>query len=433
MKNPRVMFRLTNRIFTGAVILSSILTGMGQMAHTGRMIDGIAGPNFTLTAKQGVISTGDGNSVFIWGFANGSTNVQYPGPTMLVKQGDLVTVTLNNTLPVPVSILFPGQTKVSSAGGEPGAITREAPPGGSVSYSFLAAHAGTYLYNSGTRPDLQVEMGLIGALIVRPTNTTGMQLAHQAYGHANTSFDHEFLFLLSEMDERIHDLVEQGRIAEVDMTKREANYWFINGRTGPDTMLGPRVSWMPTQPYNCMPMFHPGQKVLMRMIGAGSDPHPFHHHGNHSQIIAKEGRLLESVPGAGPDLAYMVFTLPVTPGSTMDALFSWTGEKLGWDVYGHSPSAPLAPNEYAPDHGKPMPVELPTDQELTFGQMYGGSPFLGKPANLPPGQGGFNPGNAFSYMWHSHAEKELCNNNLFPGGMMTMIMIEAHPPGEPMP
>jgi hypothetical protein len=26
-------------------------------------------------------------------------------------------------------------------------------------------------------------------------------------------------------------------------------------------------------------------------------------------------------------------------------------------------------------------------------------------------------------MWHSHKEKEMVNNDIFPGGMMTMLMI----------
>jgi hypothetical protein len=30
-------------------------------------------------------------------------------------------------------------------------------------------------------------------------------------------------------------------------------------------------------------------------------------------------------------------------------------------------------------------------------------------------------------MWHSHNEKEIVNNNLFPGGMLTMAMINPYP------
>jgi hypothetical protein len=67
---------------------------------------------------------------------------------------------------------------------------------------------------------------------------------------------------------------------------------------------------------------------------------------------------------------------------------------------------------------------------LFFGQFYSGSPFLGASGALPPGEGGFNPNAGFFFMWHSHNEKELTNNDLFPGGMMTMFVVE--PPGTPI-
>ena len=73
------------------------------------VIDGITGPAFNLTARADYISTADGNSIYNWGYANGAGAMQYPGPTLIVNQGDTVTVNLTNTLPVPVSIVFPGQ------------------------------------------------------------------------------------------------------------------------------------------------------------------------------------------------------------------------------------------------------------------------------------------------------------------------------------
>ncbi len=463
----------SNRHKSGLVALTALLlaaTGPAWAAHRGHLIEGISGPAFTLGAKDGYLSTSDGNSLYFWGYGTNNGPAQYTGPTLLVNQGDVVTVTLNNHLPVPTSIVWPGQ-KAAAAGGSPGLLTREAPAAsggvpGTVTYTFTASEPGTYLYHSGTQPDLQVEMGLVGALIVRPVGFNPADAATwKAYGHVETRFDDENLFLLTEMDESIHDRVElqvkSGRPVAVDMTKWYPVYWFINGRTGPDTMLPAFASYLPAQPYPCMPMFHPGQKTLLRVLGGGRDPHPFHHHGNHSRIIARDGRLLNSAPGAGPDLAYEVFTIPSTPGGTVDALFSWTGEKLGWDPYGHASDVdnpplgwstggprgnedvdwdgdgvyevtPMEPHEYAGDHGKPFPVMLPPDQDLTFGMMYGGSPFIGLPGTLPPGQGGFNPSGGFMFMWHSHAEKEICNNNIFPGGMLTMALVEAYP-RMPMP
>jgi FtsP/CotA-like multicopper oxidase with cupredoxin domain len=311
---------------------------------------------------------------------------------------------------------------VTASGGTPGLLTREALPlGGTVQYTFFASNPGTYTYYSGTNPDLQVEMGLVGAIIVRPTLGSSY-----AYNHADTFFNREFLFLLSEIDIDIHDLVATGQMAAVDTTTFFPVYWFINGRSAPDTMAPAMASWLPSQPYDCMPRMHPGEKVLLRFIGAGRDAHPLHTHGNHHRVIARDARLLESTPGAGPDLGELAFTTTVVPGSTADGIFTWTGEKLGWDIYGHQPGDPPVPGEYLPDHGKPLPVALPDQKDLTFGMFFGGTAFLGVPGSLPPGQVTMNTTGALSFMWHSHNEKEITTNNLFPGGMLTMSFIE-HP------
>lgn len=412
-------------------------------------IDGITGPAFQFVARAGLISTGDGQSLLGWGYANGASGLmQYPGPTMIVNQGETVTVTLTNELSVPVSIVFPGQSNVTATGGVDGLFTKEVPavqdaptapcaPNCSVTYQFVAAQPGTYLYHSGTQQDLEIEMGLVGALIVRPNVADPL---HHAYEHPSSAFDREYLFLLTEMDPTIHRLVDFGMTAQVDFTKYHPTLWFINGRNAPDTMAGAgsEAPWLAYQPYNIRPRIHPGERALMRLIGAGRDLHPFHHHGNNAWVIARDGRLLQSVPGAGADLAESNFTITVIPGGTVDAIFTWTGEKLGWDIYG-DPNKPetahacdnptgfdTVTHEYCPDHGKPFPTTLPELQSLTFGGHWSGSPFLGQLGALPPGQGGMNPSGAFQFMWHSHAEREMTNDDIFPGGMMTMFLVE-HP------
>jgi hypothetical protein len=397
-------------------------------------IAGTTGSVFSLTAKSGWISTPDGGSIPTWGYAAGNGAMQYPGPTLIVDEGQDITVSLTNELAVPVSILFPGQ-RVTSIGGVDGELTREAPPGQTVIYTIQAASPGTFVYYSGSQSELEIEMGLVGALIVRPSLGSSY-----AYDHPATAFDTEFLFLLTEMDPVIHELAAAENFSAIDFTARWPVYWFINGRTAPDTMLPDGVGWLPNQPYGCMPHMMPGERLLMRVVNAGQDLHPFHHHGNHARVIAMDGKLLESVPGAGPDLSHEVFTIQSVPGETVDAIFQWTGEKLGWDIYGdpaeHPHQCTDADNdtfddvtkEYCPDHGKPFPVTLPQQPHQRFGSHYSGTPFLGVPGLLPPGEGGNNPDAAFPYMWHSHTEKEMTNDDIFPGGMMTMLMIESPVP-----
>jgi FtsP/CotA-like multicopper oxidase with cupredoxin domain len=414
----------------GGIALALWLAAAGQAVAA---IAGITGPTFNLTAKAGYISTADGNSVLTWGYANGAGTMQYPGPTLIVNQGETVTITLNNTLAVPTSLVFPGQTGVSTNCGIPGSasglMTCEAlAAGGAVTYTFTAAQPGTYLYHSGTQAALQVEMGLVGALIVRPA------AANQAYGHPGSAYDREYLLLITEMDPNIHNQVARGNL-NPDLTNYFAVQWFINGRNGMDTMLDDNLPLMPHQPYGSVALAYPDEKVLVRLISAGRDLHPFHFHGNNVTVIARDGRMLESQPGvSGPDLAWSDFTIKAVPGATYDAIFQWTGKNLGWDIYGTAAINPhtctpdgngfdISTREWCADHYKPIPVTLPNVQDVTVGNSYSGSPYLGATGALPPGQGGYNPYAGYYFMWHSHTEKELTNNDIFPGGMMTMFVV----------
>ncbi len=443
-------------------------------------IDGVGGRQFTLVAKAGYITTADGGSVYNWGYAlqtaEGAT-MQYPGPTLIVNQGDLVEITLINELPTNVSIIFPGQSDVVATqftnanrpagciGGANserstlwpsatavGSLTREARPRGCVKYSFVAAQPGTYLYQSGTQMGVQVEMGLFGALIVRPNGAP-----NQAYEHGGTRFDREYLFVLSEIDPVWHEEVARQAAAvtlpttnggfkwSVDTAgwpTRNPLYWFINGRNAPDTMTEAFAPQFPTQPYNALPRMHPGERLLMRMINAGRDLHPFHHHGNNTWTIAVDGRMLASNPANGPDLARSDNTLRMIPGQTIDAIYEWTGKGLGWDIYGircdntlpaANPAScdavyanldPRMRHQDPSDRGKPFPTALPSALEMTFGDMYSGSPYLGASGGLPVGSGRLSSGGAYFHMWHSHNEREIINNGIFPGGMMTMVVIE---------
>jgi FtsP/CotA-like multicopper oxidase with cupredoxin domain len=410
---------------------------------------GVGGSSFALTASADRISTPDGGSYLLWGFGAGGGRPQYPGPTLIVNEGATVTVSVTNQLPAAagqrVSLVFPGQTGVAAsctAGScVQGPIAMEARLGATVTYTFVASRPGTFLYNSGSRPDLQVEMGLFGALIVRPSGFNAA--SPQAYATPESRYDQEYLFLLSEIDSRIHDLVESAGVEAVYdsglLSNYRPNYWFINGRNAPDTMAEAGVAHLPTQPYNALPRTRPGDRLLMRVVGGGHDMHPFHHHGNHARVIARDGFLLQSAPGPSVDLSHEVFTIQSVPGQTVDAIFRWTGKDLGWDIYG-DPSDPatahtcgpsvdaegldVTTREYCADHGKPLPVTLPDPLSLTFGGFWSGSPFLGILALLPPGQGGLNPNAGFTYMWHSHTELEITNFDVFPGGMMTMLIVE---------
>jgi hypothetical protein len=186
---------------------------------------------------------------------------------------------------------------------------------------------------------------------------------------------------------------------------------------------------------------------------------------------------------AGP----LQFTTTTTPGLAFDGIFYWTAKGLNWDAYGHNSSSndplakltctadangyntgdPTAINyyEWCADHFKPVqkapfgdvaaggPVTLPDANLFTNGAWYGGSPYLGPnattratgcitsgqpngPSGSQCGQTGSTPPSGtianppgseagFAFMWHSHNEREITTNNIFPGGMLMMMLVDS--------
>jgi len=208
MKTMSTTNRASGALAIG-VVAALVLLAAGSAEAQAR-IEGISGISFAFTAEAGEVSTPDGGSLHFWGYeAPGATPFdvpQYPGPTLILNQFDVVTITLTSELPFGqcTSIVFPGHavTVTDLTGDQDGLLTRETCPGGAaVEYTFTASEPGTYMYHSGTQAELQIEMGLVGTIIVRPT--TGED---HAYNDPDTFFDHEYLFLLTQMDPIIHQL-----------------------------------------------------------------------------------------------------------------------------------------------------------------------------------------------------------------------------------
>jgi FtsP/CotA-like multicopper oxidase with cupredoxin domain len=504
----RDMKTLIQRLLGSAAVVFSPLLAVSAHAAA----PGITGPSFDLTAAPSYISQPDGATVYSWGYGcntapsgflpatiTGTTcpTMQIPGPTLIVTQGQTVTVTLHNNLPAAAgntSILFPG-FDVTATGGTAGVLTREAAVGGTVTYTFVASTPGTHSYYSGTQGDLQIEMGLYGALIVLPAAIPGncapqggtpndqaraahgqsdFRLAAAAYNHPSACYDREYLFQFSEMDPEIHRQAEEQ--AGLPCTQSTGcmvvatepyvpAYFMINGRSMPDLMDPNYAVQYPNQPYNGNPHMHPGELVLLRIIGTGRAQHPFHEHGNHVRVLARDGNLLLT-PTTNKLAGPLLFTTTSTPGQAMDGIFQWTGKGLNWDVYGHTtehanamapcnPDAsgyhnnPNDPNyyEWCADHNRALeskpfgqvgsggPLTLPDANIMANGPWYGGSPYLGADATtravgstpIPPsGTVSNSPTEeaGFAYMWHSHSEREITTNNAFPGGMMMMMLVD---------
>src|ERR1700732_4536485 len=114
---------LKTRLLLVAMVAAASLTATAHAAAPG-----ITGPTFNLTAQPAYLTQPDGQAVYSWGYGCSSTTpptgyapaaitttfcntMQVPGPTLIVTEGQTVTVNLANNLPNAAgntSILFPG-------------------------------------------------------------------------------------------------------------------------------------------------------------------------------------------------------------------------------------------------------------------------------------------------------------------------------------
>jgi FtsP/CotA-like multicopper oxidase with cupredoxin domain len=274
-----------------------------------------------LWARPGTVTLPGGTPSVIWGLAAGSTaEPQLPGPVIEATVGDDVEVTLHNTLDEPVSLTFPGQQinpePVLDAAGRLVSLARPAPPGRSTVYAFPASRPGTFHYEGGTSPELQVQMGLYGALVVRPAgyDNPADPNYHTAYGAGSgSSYDVETVLLLSELDPAAHEAIAGG--GAYNPLSYSPQYWLINGRSFPDC-TGPADT--STQPFSARVPVLTGQRLLLRVINAGLLTHLLAFQQGTARVVAEDGHPKHS---AALDATYEKCALTLGAGQTADLLF----------------------------------------------------------------------------------------------------------------
>lgn len=236
-----------------------------------------------LYAVSGSTTLPDAVSVPVWGYNSSNTAVTQPGgPTIIVNEGDTVTIVLHNELSVDTALLFQGQDMIPDTTGVISGTTKL--------YTFTASRPGTYLYGAGLLAGAQYQsaMGLYGALIVRPTT------AGQAYNDATTAYDDEAVLVLSEIDSALNSSATPETF---DMRNYKPRYFLINGVAYPDTAEIPTAA---------------GNRVLLRYLNAGSQFHSMALLGTHQTVIANDGSPLT--------YSHRMVAETFGPGQTIDTL-----------------------------------------------------------------------------------------------------------------
>ena len=212
-----------------------------------------------------------------------------PGPELRVPYGKSVRVIVKNELEEPTTVHWHGLAVPNAADGVPDVTQKPIQPGASFTYSFRAIPAGgesqggTFFYHSHYDEDRQVGLGLSGALIIEPP----VQATRYAVDRT---------LMLAEWN---LDPASGATRPPMEMEGVLPNYFTINGKSYPSTESL---------------QLEPGQRALLRLVGAGQFVHPMHLHGTSFTIVAKDGHPLDM-----PETADVI---QVAPGERYDIVFT---------------------------------------------------------------------------------------------------------------
>lgn len=259
-----------------------------------------------------------GTTACDWGTPVTTTGPSVPGPAIVVPVGDnTLNIHLFNALPgvTPTSVVIPGQDLPTngvvrlgpvwddeSTGPRTNAVQRirslvhETASGMEGTYAWPNLAPGTYLYRTGTHPQVQQQMGLYGAV-------THDSAAGEAY--PGVTYVKEVTLLYSEVDPQLHATVNAGQYGPgLSMTSTvdyHPTFFLINGAPFDPTVASSNAFAI-TQ----------NSTALIRLLNAGLMSHAPMTLGLRMMLVAEDGS-----PYPFPRSQYSVL-LPA--GKALDAL-----------------------------------------------------------------------------------------------------------------
>lgn len=226
-------------------------------------------------------------------------NGQVPGPLIHVKEGDEVTVNVNNLTTLPHTIHWHGllQRGTWQMDGVPDVTQPAIKPGDTFTYKFIAEPNGTMWYHCHVNVNEHAAMrGMWGPFIIDPKEPTAIE----------KEVTKDFILMLSDWASAWAFKPGYGGVPG-DVF----DFFTINGKAYPDS-----------QPIRITS----GDVVRLRLIGAGEFSHAIHIHGHIFQVAFKDGRPLPA--------PYEADTIVVHPGERYDVILK--ADNPGrWMVHDH--------------------------------------------------------------------------------------------------
>jgi manganese oxidase len=264
--------------------------------------------NFTINGNGGA-------SMAAWGYTDVAGGApKFPAPTLIANPGDVVTVTVINNHNIDHNFLIKGVT------GDMTAIA----PNQRRTYTFTAldASSGSHIYYDTLNNTVNREMGLYGAMIIKPTDGTSKMV-----WTGGPAYTLDYTWVIGEMD-KSHWNDVAGTGVTPDASAYEPDYYFINGKGGFDAQQDPNTTITGKV----------GDTVLVRIINGGQFPYSMHFHANHVKVVALDGAA-QTAPFKQLDV------VSVPPLGTADLLYdlAQSGEYL---MHVHTPQAEASGGVY---------------------------------------------------------------------------------------
>ena len=303
---PQRLIMKRREILKAGVLTAFAASFSGTLAWSGR-VEAATHPINVLAERIARPASPNSSSVLpFWRYRDAATGQQ---SQINVLTGDTVVINLTNSLPVPVNLVIPGLLDDAPA----------CPPGGSISFSFIAPdNPGTYVFFDNRNGSIGRAMGLGGALIVRPRD--GINRLY----NGGPGFNREHLAVFQEIDSRLNLAVDSGAV--FDITNFEPNYYYVND-----------IAY--TQGGGVEFLMGLGENVAIRFVNPGLIYYPMHFHGYHVRV-ATRNRTPET-------FIVEKDTVSVRPGEVVEAILPVGLQSGLYPLHSHHVPAVTNNGEYA--------------------------------------------------------------------------------------
>lgn len=243
---------------------------------------------------NGSVTMDDGKVITVWGFTDLDAGGQggmggmmgggaFPSPAIRVMEGQIVHTSLSVNMMWAHTIHHHG-IEPSWQNDGVGHISWDV-MGGTYTYQWRAAHAGTYFYHCHTNTVLHAEMGMYGGLIIDPVPDPNDPPGTRRVFAGGPTYDLEAIWACDEFDSRWHTLDWAAGTCggDVGLNDLRPDYFIITGVDGKNSAL--------TAPGIAVNMTC-GQTLLVRYINAGYFPQRISFGGLTATVVSSDGRPL---------------------------------------------------------------------------------------------------------------------------------------------